>query len=106
MGRADLKVEAIEKVDQLVLGPMLEGLKRLGEFRLLLMPDHPTPCKIKTHSNEPVPFAIVDNRAIERAGSAARRYTEADAAKTGVIVEQGYRLIEALLGQGFSLDRV
>ena len=106
MGRADLKVEAIEKIDQLVLGPMLEGLKRLGEYRLLLMPDHPTPCKIKTHSNEPVPFAMVTNRAMDRASSAARRYTEADAARTKVVVEQGYRLIEALLGQGFSLARV
>ncbi len=106
MGRADLKVEAIEKIDQLVLGPMLEGLKRLGEYRLLLMPDHPTPCKIKTHSNEPVPFAMVSSRAMDRASSAARRYTEADAARTEVVVEQGYRLIEALLGQGFSLARV
>ena len=106
MGRADLKVEAIEKIDQLVLGTMLEGLKRLGEYRLLLMPDHPTPCKIKTHSNDPVPFAMVTSRALDRASSAARRYTEADAARTGVVVEQGYRLIEALLGQGFSLARV
>ena len=106
MGRADLKVEAIEKIDELVLGPMLEGLKRLGDYRLLLMPDHPTPCKIKTHSNEPVPFAMVTSRAIDRASSAARRYTEADAARTEVVVEQGHRLIEALLGQGFSLARV
>src|SRR5208282_2497197 len=105
MGRADLKTEAIEKIDQLVLGPMLEGLKRLGEYRLLLMPDHPTPCKIKTHSNDPVPFAMVTSRTMERASSTARRYTEADAARTGVVVEQGYRLIEALLGQGFSLAR-
>ena len=106
MGRADLKVEAIEKIDELIMGPMLEGLKRLGEYRLLLMPDHPTPCKIKTHSNEAVPFAMVDNRAIGRESSAPRRYTEADAARTELRVEQGYRLIEALLGQGFSLDRV
>ncbi|MGD0073199.1 MAG: cofactor-independent phosphoglycerate mutase [Candidatus Binataceae bacterium] len=105
MGRADLKVEAIEKIDQLVLGPMLEGLKRLGEYRLLLMPDHPTPCKIKTHSNDLVPFAMVTSQAMERASATARRYTEADAARTGVVVEQGYRLIEALLGQGFSLAR-
>jgi len=90
----------------LIMGPMLEGLKRLGEYRLLLMPDHPTPCKIKTHSNEAVPFAMVDNRAIGRESSAPRRYTEADAARTELRVEQGYRLIEALLGQGFSLDRV
>lgn len=103
MGRADLKVEAIEKIDELVLGPMLKGLARFGEFRILLMPDHPTPCKIKTHSNESVPFAMLASAALGGARPDARRYTEADAARTGIVVEHGYRLIEALLERGFSL---
>ena len=63
MGRADLKTEAIERIDELIIGPMLAGLAALGEFAILLMPDHPTPCKLKTHSNEPVPFAILTSRA-------------------------------------------
>ena len=42
MGRADLKKEAIERIDELILGPMLEGLSKMGEFRLLLQPDHAT----------------------------------------------------------------
>jgi 2,3-bisphosphoglycerate-independent phosphoglycerate mutase len=99
MGRADLKVEAIERIDELIIGPMLDGLESLGAFAILLMPDHPTPCKLKTHSNEPVPFAILNNA--EMSGSrhdVPRRYTEADAGRTGVLVRDGYRLIESLFG--------
>jgi len=99
MGRADLKTEAIERIDELIIGPMLSGLAALGEFTILLMPDHPTPCKLKTHSNEPVPFAILSSRAGGEAPPARRRYTEADAARTGVLVRDGYRLIETLFGR-------
>ena len=96
MGRADLKREAIERIDELIIGPLLRELPALGDFRLLLMPDHATPCKLKTHSNEPVPFAMLG--AARGTGVAARRYTEAEAARTGVAVMDGYRLIESLLG--------
>jgi 2,3-bisphosphoglycerate-independent phosphoglycerate mutase len=96
MGRADLKREAIERIDELIIGPLLRDLPALGEFRLLLMPDHATPCKLKTHSNEPVPFAMLGAASSSRVP--ARRYTEAEAAHTGVAVKDGYRLIESLLG--------
>jgi 2,3-bisphosphoglycerate-independent phosphoglycerate mutase len=96
MGRADLKVEAIERVDQLVLGALLEGLPKLGEYRLLLMPDHATPCKLKTHSNEPVPFAIVASEELEQPPPVSRRYTESDAAATGLVVSDGHALIGRL----------
>jgi len=103
MGRADLKAEAIERIDELIIGPMLARLPALGEFAILLMPDHATPCKLKTHSSEAVPFAILASRTDGgRAGggsSAPRRYTEADAARTGVLVRDGYRLIESLFGR-------
>jgi 2,3-bisphosphoglycerate-independent phosphoglycerate mutase len=100
MGRADLKVEAIERIDQLVIGPMLDGLEAIGEFAILLMPDHPTPCKLKTHSNEPVPFAILTSAEMsDPTRTAQRRYTEAEAGRTGVLVRDGYRLIESLFGR-------
>jgi 2,3-bisphosphoglycerate-independent phosphoglycerate mutase len=103
MGRPDLKVEALERIDELILGPMLRELPALGEFTLLLMPDHSTPSKLKTHSNEAVPFAILKSDElgpwIERSGrEMTRRYTEAEAAKTQVVVRWGHRLIEALFG--------
>jgi 2,3-bisphosphoglycerate-independent phosphoglycerate mutase len=101
MGRADLKVEALERIDELILGPMLDALPGFGEYALLLMPDHATPSKLKTHSNEPVPFAMLRSES-PRSGRAnfSRRYTEAEARRTGVMVGQGYRLIEALFKGG------
>jgi len=95
MGRADLKRDAIERIDELIIGPLLRDLPALGDFRLLLMPDHATPCKLKTHSNEPVPFAMLGSSSSK--GAVARRYTEAEAARTGVAVTDGYHLIESLL---------
>src|SRR2546422_167960 len=59
MGDAQKKVEAIENVDEKVVGPLLEGLRASGsEWRMLVMPDHPTPCALKTHTDEPVPFVV------------------------------------------------
>ncbi len=100
MGRADLKKEAIERIDELVLGPMIRGLGALGDFRILLMPDHATPSKIKTHSSEPVPFAILSADELSNtAATQERRYTEADGEKTGLRVDDGFRLIEKLFGR-------
>ena len=61
------KVKAIELIDSLVLGPIVEGLKKYGDFRILIMPDHPTPLDIGTHTSDPVPFMIYDSR-IEKKG--------------------------------------
>lgn len=102
MGRADFKVEAIERIDELVIGTLLEGLPKLGDYRLLLMPDHATPCKLKTHSNEPVPFAIVSSAAFKQPPPVNRRYTEQDAGATGLMVGDGYGLIERLFQKSSS----
>ncbi len=99
MGRADLKTEAIEKIDDLILGPLLKGLAEMGDFALLLMPDHATPSKLKTHSPDPVPFALMTSDDFRRSQNSARRYTEPEGAKTGLMVENGFTLIEALLGR-------
>jgi len=104
MGRADLKREAIERIDELILGPMLAGLSKMGEFRLLLQPDHATPSKIKTHSSEAVPFAIISNRSFSNSDAKPRRYTEADSKATGTALTDGYRLIETLLNRGGAIE--
>jgi 2,3-bisphosphoglycerate-independent phosphoglycerate mutase len=99
MGRADLKVEALERIDELILAPILAQLPTLGDFMLLLMPDHATPSKLKTHSNEAVPFALLrGGKGAQNEANASRRYTEADATRTGVKVADGYRLIDSLFG--------
>jgi 2,3-bisphosphoglycerate-independent phosphoglycerate mutase len=98
MGRADLKKEAIERIDELIIGPMLAGLGALGDFAILLMPDHATPSQLKTHSPEPVPFALLKSSELKTGGQIARRYTEAEGTRTGLVVGDGYHLIESLFG--------
>lgn len=86
-GDVDLKVKAIEIFDERVVGPIVEGLEKSGEeWRVLLMPDHATPIAIKTHSSDPVPFAIAGS-GVEPDG--VERFDES-AAKQG-----GYGLVEA-----------
>ncbi len=102
MGRADLKKEAIERIDELIIAPMLKGLDAMGDFRILLMPDHSTPCQLKTHSNEPVPFAMLARASLGSADRPARRYTESEAAHTGLVVKEGHRLIESLFAPATS----
>jgi len=58
MGDVDLKVKAVENINNIMLPIIIEGLKELGEFRLLVTPDHPTPISIRTHAAELVPAII------------------------------------------------
>jgi len=99
MGRSDYKVEAIERIDELILRPLLAELPMFGEWALLLMPDHATPSILKTHSNEAVPFAMLKGGKSAVTGDASRRYTEAEGGRTGLVLNQGYRLIESLFGK-------
>jgi 2,3-bisphosphoglycerate-independent phosphoglycerate mutase len=95
MGDADLKVQAIEDLDEKVIGTILKGLDRFGDYRVMVLPDHATPVSTKTHADDPVPFAIYDSRSSEGSG---RQYSEAEAAKTGDMVVDGHVLISQFLG--------
>lgn len=90
------KVKAIEDIDSRIMSIVLEGLNAAAEpYRLLFMPDHPTPIAIKTHSPEPVPFLLYDSRE-KKAG--AQRFTERYACESGLFVEEGYTILKRLLG--------
>ena len=58
MGREDLKVEAIEAFDSQVVSPILAYAKQQSDVRIMVLPDHPTPCALKTHTSDRVPFLI------------------------------------------------
>ena len=96
MGDVQKKLMAIEDTDRRLVGPLLDGLRqRGGPFAVMVVPDHPTSTKKRTHIAEPVPFAIY------RAGGAkdsVATFTEAAAAASGVVVEQGWQLMSQLLG--------
>ena len=94
-GEAKNKVKAIELIDSLALAPMLEYLRGCGDdYRILVMPDHPTPLETKTHSREPVPFLIYDSRRNEKGVSC---FTEQSAADTGIFIEHGPDIMNMLL---------
>lgn len=91
------KIAAIEYIDSLVVGPVWQALKQSGEaYRILLLPDHPTPICVRTHTDDPVPFALYDSRSGQGSGLA---YTEANAAKTGIRFSQGSALMHYFLSQ-------
>ena len=94
-GEAENKVKAIELIDSRSLKLMLEYLENCGDdFRILIMPDHPTPLDIKTHSAEPVPFMIYDSRKTEKG---AAKFCEKTAEATGNFVEFGPDMMGKLL---------
>jgi 2,3-bisphosphoglycerate-independent phosphoglycerate mutase len=62
-GNIDGKIQAIQDIDQLVLGSILEGLRKFDDLRILILPDHATPIALKTHKEGPVPFLLFDSRA-------------------------------------------
>lgn len=94
-GSLERKIKAIEYLDGRVLGPLVERLDQSGEdYRLLLMPDHPTPIACRTHTSDPVPYLLYDSR---KDGEFSGLYNEEDARKSGIRVEQGYTLMSKLL---------
>lgn len=96
-GQLEEKIRAIELIDSEILGTLLKGLKDFDDYRLMILPDHPTPISIKTHSSDPVPFLIFDSRKTE-ISNPDLIYSEACAKKTGTFVEQGHTLMDKFLG--------
>ena len=96
-GEADNKVRSLEEIDRRVLQPLLEELESMGEYTLLICPDHPTPLCVKTHTSDAVPYLLY--RSTETVNSGATRFTEASAAATGHHIEKGYTLMNRFLGR-------
>jgi 2,3-bisphosphoglycerate-independent phosphoglycerate mutase len=95
-GNADEKVKSLELIDERIVGPVLKALKSNPEWRILVMPDHPTPIRTCGHSGKPVPFAIAGTGV---SGHSAPRFSEAAAAATGLAVAEGYTLMDRLLAR-------
>lgn len=96
MGDAELKTKAIEDLDEKVIGTILAGIERFGDYRIMVLPDHATPVSTKTHSDDPVPFAIFDSR---EGVASARGYSEREALDGGDMVEHGHELLAQFLRQ-------
>ena len=94
-GKADEKVKALERIDEHVVGPLLEALPKHGEWRILVSPDHRTPLRTRAHAHGAVPFAMA-GAGISPRGQAT--YDEAVAAASDLAFEKGHDLMRRFLG--------
>lgn len=93
MGAADKKVQALQDFDEKVVGTILAGLQEFPEWRVLLMPDHATPVAIKTHSSDPVPFAILSSEDVKKGQNRTVTYNESRAKATGLVVPEAWTIM-------------
>jgi 2,3-bisphosphoglycerate-independent phosphoglycerate mutase len=93
-GSIELKKKAIEQIDEHIVGPVLEALQDYEKWRILVLPDHPTPISSRAHSAEPVPFAMAGTNV---SGILHTTFSEANAAKSGFKIENGFELMEYFL---------
>ena len=89
------KIFSIEQIDGKVVGRIIKRFNESGEnFAMLVCPDHPTPCAIKTHTSDPVPYLLYSS--VKDLGNGASRYTEDEAKRTKEYVSEGHNLIKKL----------
>ena len=94
-GLVEEKVESIAYLDSRIIAPICKAMAEAGEdYRMLILPDHPTPLRIRTHSAEPVPYILYDST---RECKSVRKYTEAEAKATGIFEPKGCKLLDKLL---------
>ncbi len=98
-GSIEHKIKSVEDFDSWIVGPVLEELEKYPSYTVLLMPDHPTPIKFKTHTSDPVPFCIYSNDSFieEHTKYSAPAYSEKDAEKTGLFIEHAHDLIGIMI---------
>ncbi len=93
-GNLEGKIEAIEQIDKHIVGPILESLEKLDNWRIMVLPDHPTPVGNGAHTADPVPFAMAGTGVT---GILHTTFGETNAAKSSFLIERGYELMEYFL---------
>ncbi|HWQ71667.1 MAG TPA: cofactor-independent phosphoglycerate mutase [Desulfitobacteriaceae bacterium] len=88
----DNKVRSIELIDEKIIGILLKELEKYADYRLLILPDHPTPIALRTHTAEPVPFLLYQKSVEMESGLSG--YDEFQAKETGLFIKDGYRLMD------------
>lgn len=97
-GSIENKIKAIENLDRYVVTTVKEAMDASGEdYRLLILPDHPTPIRCRTHTSDPVPYILFRSAQQRKAIS---HYSEKEAKLTGNYEPKGYKLIDRLLEKG------
>lgn len=91
------KVRSISLIDELILGPVVDELRKMGDFKVLVTPDHPTPLALKTHTNDAVPFLIYDSTNAKE--GVKNGFCERTAEETGVYIEKGFTMMRRFIGK-------
>lgn len=92
------KVKAIEYIDTRVLPIVLKGLEEIGDdYKIMILPDHPTPLSTKTHAGDPVPYMIYQKS--KEKDSGVKSIDEESAKATGVYLEEGYNLMKKFISE-------
>ncbi|MEJ5227710.1 cofactor-independent phosphoglycerate mutase [Thermodesulfovibrio sp.] len=95
-GDYKLKIKAIEDIDRIVVGRIIrEAKERFKDFKILLLPDHPTPVGLRTHTSEPVPFVIYDGK--DRGVKRKRKFSEDILLSPDIHLEDGFKLMDIFL---------
>ena len=97
-GSVERKVQAIEYLDTRVIAPLVKAFNEQGtEYRMLVLPDHPTPIRVRTHTSDSVPYMLYDStNELDKTWD----YNEKDGTASGNFVEKGYTLIDHLFSRG------
>jgi 2,3-bisphosphoglycerate-independent phosphoglycerate mutase len=96
-GNVANKIKSIENLDQRVIKVVMEEMERAGaDYRMLVMPDHPTPIRCRTHTSDPVPYLLFDSTAKQNNNW---HYNEAEAKASGNVVLKGYTVINKLIAK-------
>ncbi len=96
-GNVEGKISAIEDFDEKVVGTILRGIPRFGDFRVAVLSDHPTPIRLKTHAADPSPFAVLSSRDEENQNKGIS-FGENAARKSGNLISPGYGFMENFVG--------
>lgn len=89
------KVQSIEEIDKNIISVVKNALDNTKEsYRILVLPDHPTPICKRTHTSDPVPFVIYDSRNV---ANNKTTFSEKTAAETGVFISEGFRMLDLLI---------
>ncbi|MEG1508998.1 MAG: cofactor-independent phosphoglycerate mutase [Clostridia bacterium] len=94
-GDVEGKIKAIEKIDSIVVKYLLDKMKAFGEYKILLLPDHPTPICTKTHASDAVPFVLYDSA--KKGEHNKETYSETAAKETGLFYASGAELLTKFL---------
>ncbi|MGA2780421.1 MAG: cofactor-independent phosphoglycerate mutase [Smithella sp.] len=95
-GNAAGKIQAIELFDEKIVGPILNKMPSFGDYRIIVLSDHPTPLDIKTHVSDPSPFAVLSSRKEENR-AAGLPFNEMTAKESSILISPGHLLMEKFI---------